>query len=554
MHRNAEAPLLPDLHSMAFGTMGSANGGVEILRRERRNIDIDKSSLSVAPKKPEASEPADLNRFKWEVANLYSTIDVLQADEKRSFPPHLFLNLSRIGAFGLYAPKEYGGLGLSSSQMIEALGFVAAFDPAMSLALGVHNTLGAPALADAWGYEEHESYFREVSAGHRLVAYAITEPGAGSDHKQLQSTYVRNDDGSAVLEGGKIWTGLAAWSTDIIYFCRGQDGRALTAFRVDAHQPGVTHVGEHLSLGIRSFVQSATTLKNVRVAEKDVLEGYGNGWAIANRRMMRGRLVVSSLCIHAAERALQTAVGFAQNRKVSSGILSENGYIRGEISECILDLEIAKMVLRRTLRLIDSDLDERAKDALCVATKIICSEYAFRIADASVQLMGGRGYDESGHVSRFLRDLRGMRILEGATSALLPYLARLVVASKSSASAILGEKSIDDQTLVGAYELRETLRKTKCNNQDPITATAFGEMCCAILGLVSTSSSDVDSCFADQMVLRCQRRINKIKASFSETPIELSMQCRRQWYEKSSGNIPHLKNFSLPGLTNWVNN
>lgn len=333
---------------------------------------------------------------------------------------------SRAKALGLTAialPESVGGRGLSwvaqtvineeMGKATNALGWVM-FDPALAL---VHATP-----------EQVERYVRPTCEGVRHDCYAITEPNAGSDASQLETTAVR-DGGDWILNGEK-WHVTSGDTADYAVVQAATDpavGDGNTLFFLDFNLPGVeihahSPYMHHLIAGHIKLI-----LKNVRVPQANVLGAVGKGLDISKEWFRRERMMIAARCCGAAQRLVDEASAFAQSRVQFGSPISEYQFIQGMLADSLTELWAARLMTYAVAQAADeaqSGEDLKRVHAKASMAKLFASEMAGRVADRAVQIFGGRGYMRDNVAERFYRELRVERLWEGTSE-----IQRLIIAN-----------------------------------------------------------------------------------------------------------------------------
>jgi alkylation response protein AidB-like acyl-CoA dehydrogenase len=315
-----------------------------------------------------------------------------------------------------------GGRGLSwvaqtvvneeTGKATNALGWVM-YDPAIAL---VHATP-----------EQVERYVRPTCAGTRKDCYAITEPNAGSDASKLETTAIR--DGDDWILNGEKWHVTSGDTADyaVVQAATPGIGDGNTLFFVDFNTPGVeihqhSPYMHHLIAGHIKLI-----LKNVRVPGGNILGSLGSGLEISKAWFRRERLMIAARCCGAAQRLIDEASAFAQQRVQFGAPISEYQFIQGMLADSLTELWAARLMTYATAQAADeaqSEEDVKRVHAKSSMAKLYASEMAGRVADRAVQIFGGRGYMRDNVAERFYRELRVERIWEGTSE-----IQRLIIAN-----------------------------------------------------------------------------------------------------------------------------
>lgn len=327
-----------------------------------------------------------------------------------------------LGLTAIALPESVGGRGLSwvaqtvvneeMGKATNALGWVM-FDPAIAL---IHATP-----------EQVERYVRPTCEGIRKDCYAITEPNAGSDASQLETTAVRDGD-DWILDGEK-WHVTSGDTADyaVVQAATAGVGDGNTLFFVDFNLSGVevhehSPYMHHLIAGHIKLI-----LKQVRVSNQNVLGVVGGGLEISKEWFRRERMMIAARCCGAAHRLIDEASAFAQARVQFGSPISEYQFIQGMLADSVTELWAARLMTYAVAQAADeaqTDDDLKRVHAKASMAKLFASEMAGRVADRAVQVFGGRGYMRDNVAERFYRELRVERIWEGTSE-----IQRLIIAN-----------------------------------------------------------------------------------------------------------------------------
>ena len=316
---------------------------------------------------------------------------------------------------GLLAPhvaKEYGGLGLGHfgrALVFEEAGYSVLGPLAMNLSAPDEGNMH---LMEIVGTEaQKERWLKPLASGRTRSCFAMTEPppGAGSDPAALATTATR--DGDDFLINGRKWfiTGAEGAAFTII-MAKGEDGRA-TMFLADMDQPGIRLVRTMDTMD-QGFAGGHAVLEfeNLRVPATDVLGELGQGFRYAQVRLAPARLTHCMRWLGAARRAQDIALSYAAKRQAFGKTLAEHEGVGFMLADNDMDIRTARLTIWHTAWLLDQG--ERAGTESSIA-KVVCSEAIFRVADRSVQILGGQGVSGETVVERIFREVRAFRIYDG---------------------------------------------------------------------------------------------------------------------------------------------
>lgn len=342
-------------------------------------------------------------------------------DQENWYPRDLLRKLGEMGFLGADTPEEYGGSGIDSLGYVLVLEELSKVSPAVGIITEVQASLVAGGIALYGTEEQKEKYLPKLVSGEIVGAYALTEPGAGSDAANLKLTAKKEGD-VWVLNGTKLFITQGTEADVIIVFARTGDPkerhRTITAFIVEKNMKGF-RVGSKLEvMGIRGTGTAELVFDNVEVPEENILGQLNGGFKIAMELLNVGRLSVAAISVGLSQGALEESIRYSTERKAFGVKLAQHQAISFYLAE-IYTLTQAARVMTYDVAVKRDKGQDIVMDA--AAAKLFASRVAVKVSDLGVQIHGGYGYSKDSLVEKLYRDAKLMEIGEG-TSEILKYV------------------------------------------------------------------------------------------------------------------------------------
>jgi alkylation response protein AidB-like acyl-CoA dehydrogenase len=336
-------------------------------------------------------------------------------DEAERFPSEIVPELAELGLLGIKIPEQYGGAGLDMSAYAIAVEEAARVDGSLALTIASHNGLGTGHIL-AFGTEaQKQKYLTRACTGEWLAAWALTEPGSGSDSAALRTTAQREGDGW-VINGSKMFITQGSVGGFCVVLARTNHSapaqRGITAFIVDTTASGYVASKKLKKLGCRSSDTVEITLDQVRVPDAARLGELDHGFLDTMRILDGGRISIAAMALGLGRGALEMALGYAKQRAAFGKPIAEFQAIQWMLADAQTELDAAELLVRRAAWLADQGKRFTSEASMA---KLFASEVATRVCNNSLQIHGGYGYTREFDVERHLRDAKLCEIGEGTS-------------------------------------------------------------------------------------------------------------------------------------------
>ncbi len=337
-----------------------------------------------------------------------------EVEASGEFPKEILDKMAAAGFFGIKIPKELGGSGADHRSYVLIMEEIARVSGVASVYVSSPNSLGGGPLLLSGTPEQLDKYLKPVITGEKFMAFALTEPGAGSDAGGMQT--IAEDKGDHwLLNGRKTFiTGAPLADFAVIYaktdMSKGTKG--ISAFIVDMKSEGVSCGKAEHKMGLIGCATSDIILEDVKVPKENLLGELNRGFINAMKTLDVGRLGVASQAIGVAQGALDEAVKFAKERKQFGRPIAKFQSISFMLAEMATKLQAAKLLVYNAAYLMDTK--QPASMAASMA-KYYAAEACNEICAKAVQIHGGYGYVKEYKVERMYRDCRVFTIYEGTS-------------------------------------------------------------------------------------------------------------------------------------------
>jgi alkylation response protein AidB-like acyl-CoA dehydrogenase len=345
-----------------------------------------------------------------------------ELDRAEEFPRVHWAKLAQLGFLGFLIPERYGGAGLGHLALTVALEEINRACPSTGVTVSVHNSLMAGPLVRFGTEEQKEKYLPRLASGELVGAYALTEPGSGSDAAALETTAVLKGD-HYILNGRKAWITSGASAGLLLAFAtldrkKGQKG--ITGFLVEPAFPGFSVGKKEKKMGIRGSETVELIFEELRVPSGNRLGEEGQGFRIALDTLDGGRIGIAAQALGIGRACLEASVRYSKERRQFGRAIAEFQAIQWKIADMAMEIDAARLLAYRAALLRERG-QPHAREASMA--KLLASEAANRAATQAVQIHGGAGYCKEFPVERYFRDAKITEIYEGTSE-----IQRIVIA------------------------------------------------------------------------------------------------------------------------------
>lgn len=348
---------------------------------------------------------------------------VMEFDESQKFPMDLMQQLGELGFLGILVPEKFGGSELGYVEYALIVEELARIDPSISLSVAAHNGLCTNHINVFANDELKKKYLPDLATGRKIGAWALTEPGSGSDAAAMQTTavkdgnyYLLNGTKAFITHGGVGETAVVLAVTD-----KSKNKKGISAFIVEKGTEGFSTGKKENKLGMRSSETTQLIFENCRVPAENLIGNEGEGFAQAMKILEGGRISIAALSVGLAQGCLETSLAYSKERKQFGKSISEFQAIQFKFADLATDIEAARLMTIKA-----ANMKDQKKNILDIAAKakLFASEVATRAANEVVQIFGGYGFTKDYPVEKFYRDVKLLTIGEGTSEVQRIVIAR----------------------------------------------------------------------------------------------------------------------------------
>lgn len=353
---------------------------------------------------------------------------VMEWDEAQRCPRELFTKMGEMGLTGVIFPEEYGGAGMGYVEYATIIEEIARVDGSVGLSVAAHNSLCTNHIFQYGSEEQRKKYVTPLARGQKLGAWALTEPGSGSDASAMKTVAARRD-GGWVINGSKNFTthGVSADICVVIAVTnREMRSRGVSAFIVERGTKGLIAGKKENKLGMRASETASIILEDCWVPEENLLGEAGRGFVNAMQILDGGRISIAALALGIAQGAYESALKYSQERRQFGQPIFDFQGIQFKLADMATQIEAARLLTLRAAWMKDNKRQTTKESAMA---KLYASEMAVKVAEEAIQIHGGYGYTKDYPPEKFWRDSKLCTIGEGTSEVQRLVIARQLVAT-----------------------------------------------------------------------------------------------------------------------------
>lgn len=335
-----------------------------------------------------------------------------ERDEEERFDREIFDKMAELGLTGIPWPEEYGGIGSDYLSYVIAVEELSRVCASTGVTLSAHVSLASWPIYQYGTEEQKQTFLRRLAEGSALGAYALSEPGAGSDVAGMKMTAKRDGD-DYILNGNKVWITNGEVADIYVVFAKTDPDaghRGISGFIVEKGTEGFSFGKKEEKLGIRSSPTTELIFENCRIPKENLLGEEGEGFKIAMTTLDGGRSGIAAQAVGISQGALDAAIEYAKEREQFGKPIAYNQGISFKLADMATETEAARLLTYKAAWLESEGLPYSEASAMA---KLYAGDTAMRTTVEAVQVFGGYGYTKDYPVERYMRDAKITQIYEG---------------------------------------------------------------------------------------------------------------------------------------------
>ncbi|MGJ9385440.1 acyl-CoA dehydrogenase [Salipaludibacillus sp. CF4.18] len=335
-----------------------------------------------------------------------------QMEKTDEFPLELVKEMGQLGLMGIPIPEKYGGSEMDFTSYISVIHELSRVNASVGVILSVHTSVGTNPILYFGTEKQKQRFIPKLASGEYLGAFALTEPGAGSDVSRLKTTAVKKG-AHYLLNGSKVFITNGGVADTYIVFAKtdvSKGSKGISAFVVEKSSPGLIVLPKEKKMGLHGSNTTPLSFEDCQVPVENLLGEEGDGFSIAMANLNAGRIGIAAQALGIAEGALDLAVKYAKERKQFGKPIGEMQGVAFKLAEMATSVEAAKLLVYQAANMRSRGLSPIKEAAMA---KLFASDTAMKVSTDAVQIFGGYGYTKDYPVERFFRDAKVTQIYEG---------------------------------------------------------------------------------------------------------------------------------------------
>ncbi len=373
-------------------------------------------------------EQQQVKRMVREFAEAELKPNVMKWDEAQYFPKEIWPKLGELGLTGVIFPEEYGGAGMGYIEYATVIEEISRVDGSIGLSVAAHNSLCTNHIYQYGSKDQRERFVTPLAKGEKVGAWALTEPGSGSDASGLK-TSARKKNGGWVLNGAKnfITHGISGDTCVVLAFTeREMRSRGVSAFIVERGTKGFLPGKKENKLGVRASETASIIFEDCYVPNENLLGERGRGFVNAMQILDGGRISIAALALGIAQGAYESALKYSKEREQFGKPIFEFQAIQFKLADMATQIDAARLLIHRAAWLKDNKKQTTKESAMA---KVYASEIAVKVCEEAIQIHGGYGYTKDYPPEKFWRDSKLCTIGEGTSEVQRLVIARQLLLS-----------------------------------------------------------------------------------------------------------------------------
>ncbi|MFN7252063.1 MAG: acyl-CoA dehydrogenase [Anaerobacillus sp.] len=337
-----------------------------------------------------------------------------EMEETDQFPQDIIKQMGELGLLGIPISEEYGGADMDFTSYIIAIHELSKVSATVGVILSVHTSVGTNPILYFGTEQQRQKYLRKLASGEYLGAFAITEPGAGSDAASIRTTAVKNGD-HYILNGSKIFITNAGAADTYIVSAKTDTAagvRGISTFIVEKNTPGFSIGKKEKKMGLYGSNTCEVIFEDAKVPVENFLGEEGEGFKILMANLDVGRIGIAAQALGIAEAALESSLAYAKERKQFGKPIGAQQGLGFKLADMATKVEAAKLLVYRAAALREKRLPCSKEASMA---KLFASRAAMEVTTEAIQVFGGYGYTKDYPVERFFRDAKICEIYEGTS-------------------------------------------------------------------------------------------------------------------------------------------